>query len=120
VKRRFGLSGQDEHPADSGDQAYDDEGPRIQRTPVFNRNGDRVKQLGYDEQQKGLVEDCEHGRWQVVWTSQDDCDLPHGVDDQRDSQCREEYRYDYVNSVFHKCGGTNDTCQVPAGTDRQS
>ena len=65
MKRRFGLSGQDEHPADSGDQAYDDEGPRIQRTPVFNCNGDRVKQLGYDEQQKGLVEDCKHDRWRL-------------------------------------------------------
>jgi hypothetical protein len=52
----FGLGGQDEHPTDTGDQAHEDEGLRIQGTPMFDRNGDRVKQLGYDEQQKDLVE----------------------------------------------------------------
>lgn len=43
MKRLFGFSGQDEHPADAGDQTYDDEGLRIQGTPVFDRNSDRMK-----------------------------------------------------------------------------
>ncbi len=93
--------------ADAGDQADDDEGPRIQGTPVFDRNSDRVQQLGYDKEQEGLIEDREHGRRHVVVASQDNCNLTHCVDDQRDSQCGEEYRDDYVDGVFRDLDGTD-------------
>jgi hypothetical protein len=118
MKCLFGFSGQDEHPADAGDQAYDDEGLRIQGASVFDRDSDRMKQLRYDEEQKGLIEDCQHGRRHVEGASQDKYNLAHCVGDQCNSQCGEQYRDDYVDGVFRDLDGTNYARYVPAGTGR--